>query len=39
VFDGAAPILAGEWITGGGEMRGGGELEIFGEETEIGGVA
>jgi hypothetical protein len=28
----------GNRIAGGGEMRGGGEVEIFGEETEIGGV-
>jgi UDP-3-O-[3-hydroxymyristoyl] glucosamine N-acyltransferase len=35
VFNGATPILAVEWIAGGGKMRGGGEVEI-GEETEIG---
>ncbi|KEH31310.1 hypothetical protein MTR_4g094448 [Medicago truncatula] len=28
----------GNIIAGGGEMRGGGEVEIFGEETEIRGV-
>lgn len=34
-----APILAGKRVANAGKMGGSGEIEVFGEETEIGGVA